>query len=95
MNRHGPFPWRNWQANEARALTICANWRTLFLSMNSAASKMITRKSMKRSSKKVLAAKVRRRAVPAEEKNVADRVVESIVTGLNTFRRTGKFPKVY
>ena len=49
---------------------------------------------MKRSSKKVLAAKVRRRAVPAE-KNVADRVVESIVTGLNTFRRTGKFPKVY
>jgi hypothetical protein len=50
---------------------------------------------MKPSSKKVLPAKVRRRAVPAEEKNVADRVVESIVTGLNTLRRTGKFPKVY
>jgi len=47
------------------------------------------------SSKKVLAAKVRRRAVPAEEKNVANRVVESIVTGFNTFRHTGKFPKVY
>jgi hypothetical protein len=54
MNRHGPFPWRNWQPNDARALTTCANWRTLFLSMNSAASKLITRKSMKPSSKKVL-----------------------------------------
>lgn len=63
--------------------------------MSSPASKLIVRKSMKPSSKRVLAAKVKPRKPSADESAVADRMVESVVTGLNTYKRTGKFPKVY
>lgn len=50
---------------------------------------------MKPSSKQVPALKVERRKSSADDSAVADRTVEAVVAGLNTFKRTGKFPKVY
>ena len=50
---------------------------------------------MKPSSKKVLAAKVRRPAASAGAQEFADRAVECMVAGFNKAQRTGKFPKVY
>jgi hypothetical protein len=50
---------------------------------------------MKPSSKQVPAVKVAPRKPSSDESAVADRTVEAVVTGLNTFKQTGRFPKVY